>query len=154
MKYTELVINGETASKITISGMVKAFYNLKTVKSYGGYILTYRIHNDISYIGVKPAIMEGQRNNHYDLIAGPETKVFLTGGINTNGEISLLFKISKIELNDKKKSELRELYLNFSYLLIDNGFKGPGTLDWITKNILGESKLFSNVPKTIYDLQI
>ena len=117
-----------------------------------GYIFTYRIYNNSAYLGIKPSIIDGQGSIHYDLKAGPETKVFLTGGIYPNGDISLLFKISKKELNEKNKLELKELYIQFAGLLIENGYKGSGKLEWITQKIIEESELFSPVPMTIYDL--
>lgn len=152
MKSKNLIINGEAAKTIIISKMVHAFYDYNILNSCGGYIFTYRIHNNITYIGVMPSIIAGQRSNHYDLKAGPETKVFLTGGINANGEISLLFKISKTALNDEIKSELRELYISLASLLKKNGYEGPGTFDWITRKIIEESRLFLPIPSTIFDL--
>ncbi len=148
----KLYINDADAKPKTISRMIQAFSNIDILNSYGGYIFTYRIHNGINYLGIMPAILEGQRSNHFDLKAGPETKIFLTGGINADTEISLLFKIPKIELTEKIKSELRDLYINLANLLIKNGYSGTGTLDWITRNIIEESELFSPVPMTIYDL--
>jgi hypothetical protein len=152
MKSKDLIINGEAAKPIIISKMVHAFNDYKILKSCGGYILTFRIDKNTAYIGVMPSIIAGQRSNHYDLKAGPETKIFLTGGINANGEISLLFKISKTELTEEIKSELRELYINLAVLLIKNGYKGPGTFDWITRKIIEESELFSPIPPTIFNL--
>ncbi len=152
MKSKNLIINGEAAKTISISRMVHAFFDPNILKSCGGYVFTYRIHKNRAYIGVKPSIIEGQRSNHYDLKAGPETKVFLTGGINANGEISLLFKIQKTELTEEIKSELRELYISLADLLIKNGYKGGGTFDWITGKIIEESELFSPIPLTIFNL--
>ena len=152
MKSKNLIINGEAAKTIIISRMVHAFFDLNILKSCGGYVFTYRIHKNRAYIGVKPSIIEGQRSNHYDLKAGPETKVFLTGGINANGEISLLFKIQKTELTEEIRSELRKLYISLADLLIKNGYIGRGTFDWITGKMIEESELFSPIPLTIFDL--
>ena len=152
MKSKDLIFNGEAAKPIITSKMVHAFYDYNILKSCGGYVFTYRIDKGTAYIGVMPSIIDGQRSNHYDLKAGPETKVFLTGGINTNGEISLLFKISKTELTMEIKSELRELYIKLADLLIKNGYEGPGALDWITRKIIEESELFLPIPSTIFDL--
>ena len=154
MKYTNLIINGEIPKTKTLVKMVQAFNNSNILNSYGGYIFTFRIHNNITYMGIKPAIIESQRSNHFDLNAGPDTNVFLTGSINTNGEISLLFKISKKEISNKVKSELKELYIQFASLLIKNNYKGLGQFEWITTKIIKESELFSPVPETIYDLII
>lgn len=152
MKSKDLIINGETAKPITISKMVQAFCNPNILKSCGGYVITYRVHKSTAYIGVRPSMIEGQRSNHYDLKSGPETKVFLTGGINANGEISLLFKISKTELTEEIKSELKKLYISLVDLLIKNGYRGSGTFDWITRKIIEESGLFFPIPSTIFDL--
>ena len=152
MESPSLIINEEIKGPKPISQMVQAFCSPSILKSCGGYVITYRIHKSIAYIGVKPSIIDGQRSNHYDLKAGPETKVFLTGGINVNGEISLLFKISKTELNKEIKSELKKLYLSLADLLIKNGYRGTGTLDWITRKIIEESGLFLPIPSTIFDL--
>ena len=153
MKYKELIINGETPKTKTISNMIRAFSNLDLLNSYGGYIFTFRIQNKITYLGIKPAILDGQRNNHFKLNAGPDTKIFLTGSINTNGEISLLFKIKKEELNDDIKLQLKELYIQFATFLIENRYNGLGKFEWITIKIIKESKLFSPVPMTIYNLK-
>ncbi len=152
MKSRDLVLNGETVKAAIISKMIYAFGSPDILKSCGGYIFTYRKHKNISYLGVKPAIIAGQRSNHYDLDSGPDTKIYLTGSINPNGDISLLFKISKKELNEKNKFELKNLYIQFARLLIENKYKGPGKLEWITKKIIEESELFSPVPISIYDL--
>jgi hypothetical protein len=151
-KPIKLKINDVDAKPKTISRMIQAFSNLDILNSYGGYIFTFRIHNNITYLGIKPAILDGQRSNHFDLNAGPETKLFLTGSIMINGHISLLFKISKKEMNNKIKSELKELYIQFSTLLINNKYSGSGKFDWITKKIFEESELFESVPMTVYDL--
>ena len=147
-----LLINGETAGVRPVSQMVRAFGSLDTLRSCGGYIITYRVHDNTTYLGVKPAILNGQRSNHFDLQAGPETKVFLIGGINADGEISLLFKISKTELSVDVQCELRELYFRFADLLKQNGYGGSGTLDWISRKMIQESEIFSPVPLTIFDL--
>jgi len=152
MKYNDLIINGEPPKPKNISKMIRSFSNLDILNSYGGYIFTFRRDNNITYLGIKPAILDGQRSNHFELNAGPETKIFLTGGINANTEISLLFKIQKTELTEKVKSELRELYINLASLFIINGYNGTGTLDWITRNIIEKSELFSPIPTTIFDL--
>ena len=152
MKYRNLVLNGETIKTTQITKMVYAFGNPDILKSCGGYILTYRKQGDILYLGVKPAIIDGQRSNHYDLQSGPDTKIYITGSINPNGELSLLFKIPKKELSKKNKLKLKELYIQFARLLIENRYEGLGKLDWITKKIIEESKLFSPAPKSIYDL--
>ncbi|MCK4516414.1 MAG: hypothetical protein KAU31_14225 [Spirochaetaceae bacterium] len=149
-----LIINGETAGVRTISQMVRAFGNPDALRSCGGYIITYRVHNHTAYLGVKPAVLNGQRSNHFDLQAGPETKVFLIGGINADGKISLLFKIPKTELSVDVQSELRELYFRFANLLMQNGYEGTGTLDWITRKIMQESEIYSPVPSTILDLPV
>ncbi len=151
-KPVALVINGETAGARTISRMVRAFGSPDTLRSCGGYIITYRVHDNTAYLGVKPAILNGQRSNHFDLQAGPETKVFLIGGINADGEVSLLFKIPKSELSVDVQSELRKLYVRFADLLKQNGYDGAGTLDWISRKILQESEIFAPVPLTIFDL--
>lgn len=152
MEYPDIIINGRVSKPKTILTMVDAFQNSNLLSSYGGYIFTFRIHNNNKYMGIKPAIIDGQRTNHYDLDAGPETKVFLTGGIKAKGEITLLFKISKNNLNGKTKLQLKELYIQFSSLLINNSYQGSGKFDWVTKKIIEESDLFSPVPMTIYDL--
>lgn len=151
-KSYPLVINDNLAESEDIIKMVQALCSLSILKSCGGYILTYRRHKSRAYIGVMPSIISGQRCNHYDLKAGPETKVFLTGGINIYGEISLLFKISKTELNDQIISELRKLYISLANVLIKNGYEGPGILDWITRKIIEESRLFYPIPSTIYEM--
>ena len=149
-----LILNGEAAGSQTISQMVQAFCSPNILRSCGGYIITYRVHDSTAYLGVKPTIMEGQRSNHYDLKAGPDTKVFLIGGITADGEISLLFKISKEELSANIRSELRGLYIHFADLLTQNGYGGPGILDWISRKCIQESEIFSPVPLTILDLPV
>jgi len=149
-----LILNGETAGSKTIAQMVQAFCSPDILRSCGGYIITFRAHDNTAYMGVMPSILGGQRSNHYDLKAGPETNVFLTGGINADGEISLLFNISKAELTADTESELRGLYFRFADLLTQNGYEGPGTLDWISRKIMQESEIFSPIPLTIFDLPI
>lgn len=149
-----LIINGEPAGPESVSQMVRAFCNPSLLRSCGGYIITYRVHDNTAYLGVKPAILNGQRSNHFDLQAGPETKVFLIGGINADGEISLLFKIPKEELSADVKSELRESYIRFAKLLMQNGYEGTGTFDWITRKIIQESEIYSSIPCTISDLPV
>ena len=152
MEALPLIINDEVMESKQILLMIKAFYNSNILKSCGGYILTYRIYKNTAYIGVMPSIINGQRSNHYDLKAGPETKAFLTGGINSNGEISLLFKISKTELTDEIKSDLKNLYISLANLFIKNKYKGSGSFDWITRKMIEESELFFPIPFTIFDL--
>ncbi len=153
MEKTDLILNGKVPKSKTILKMVEAFSNFDILSTYGGYIFTFRIHNNVQYMGIKPAIIEGQRSNHFNLNAGPDTKIFLTGNINPNGEISLLFKIAKKEMNNKIISELKELYIQFASLLIKNNYQGEGKLEWITKKILEESQLFQPVPMKIYDIK-
>ncbi|MDA3939654.1 MAG: hypothetical protein PF693_10125 [Spirochaetia bacterium] len=152
MINTDLNINGKAETNTTTSKMIQAFFNKDILQSSGGYILTYKIHKYVSYLGIMPSIIAGQRSNHYDLKTGPVTEVFLTGGINTNGEISLIYKITKEELTEKIKSELKELYISFANLLKKNGYEGDGTYDWITVKIIEESQLFLPIPSTIFDL--
>ena len=149
---TPLVINGEPAGPEVVAQMVRAFCSRDILRSCGGYIFTYRVHDNTAYLGVKPSILNGQRSNHYDLKAGSKTKLALIGGINIDGEISLLFKVPEEELSVETKSELRALYVRFANLLMQNGYGGGGTLDWISRTILQESAIFSPVPSTILNL--
>ena len=150
---TDLIINGEPAESQLISQMVRAFFNPDMLRPCGGYIVTYREHNGTAYLGVKPSILNGQRSNHYDLRAGPDSRLSLIGGIDARGEISLLFKIPRSGLSVETKSELRALYARFADLLIQYEYGGAGILDWTTRKILRESELFSSVPSTIFDLR-
>lgn len=143
------ILNGRTPDKKEIRQFVYAISDPSALRSSGGYLFRFCLWNDSLHLGIVPAISEGERLHHYDIkIPGAEHVI---GSISATGEFTLLFKAEKAELDDDARKRWRNEFTAFASTLISLGYKGKGQLDWITKQIIEESGIFSPVPETLYE---
>lgn len=145
-----LILNGKKPGKAEVKQFVNALSDPKILNSTGGYLFKTCLADGELHIGIAPAISEGERLHHYD-IKVPDSE-HLIGGVSATGEISLLFRADKTELNDIGRAQWKLIFCSFAAGLLDRGYTGKGQLDWITRQIIQESEIFKPVPETLKDI--
>ena len=117
----------------------------------GGFLFKTCLVEEKLYIGIIPAISEGERLHHYDINI-PDSK-HLIGSISATGEFSILFSTEKEELNDKTRKLWRLQYSAFTAVLFALGYSKRGDLDWISQQIIKETNLFDPIPETLSEIR-
>lgn len=145
-----LLLNGSLPDRIESRKFAKALSDPASLTSSGGWLFKSRREENAIYIGIVPALSEGQRLHHYD-IRVPEGE-HLIGSISANGEISLLFKAEAESLDTAAMARWKAQYRGFAGVLIQCGYHGEGKLDWITQKIIEESGIFQPVPLTLGEI--
>jgi hypothetical protein len=145
-----LILNGQLTKKSEARPFINAISDPGILRSTGGYLFRSCLLDGSLQLGIVPAISEGERLHHYDIkIPGVEQ---LIGSISATGEFTLLFKAVKADLDIESRKRWKNGFKAFASVLIDLGYDGKGTLDWITKQIIEESEIFTPVPETLFEI--
>jgi len=145
-----LVLNGESPSDRERKRFVRALSDPRRLRSSGGYLFKSGLVGDTVLISIVPAIAEGERLHHYDIAVPDEQPII--GTVSANGEFSLLFKAGQESMDETDRSAWRRRFRGFARILIESGYQGTGTLDWITRQIIRESGIIEPIPQTLVEL--
>jgi hypothetical protein len=145
-----LVLNGSRPKDRELRQFITAVSDSAHLRASGGYLFKTCLHENALFISICPAISEGERHHHYD-IQVPDTDHVL-GTISSIGEITMLFKARKEELDSAERKKWRDIYTAFASVLIASGYNGTGRLDWITQQIIRESEIFGRIPATLSEM--
>ncbi len=127
-----------------------AITDSEILRSSGGYLFKSCFLDGVLYIGIKPAISEGERLHHYDIHV-PKAE-HIIGSISATGGFTLLFKAEKADLNNESRGYWKTEFTAFAEVLLSLGYQGKGELDWITRQIIEESGIFEPTPTTLAEI--
>lgn len=144
------MLNGLRPGPAEITEFIHAISNPVKLQLAGGYLFKSCVSDGVLHIGIVPAVSEGERLHHYDI--GVPSSRFLIGSISSTGNISILFRANKSDLDGAARKKWRQSYIAFAGFLVTNGYAGRGDLDWISKEIIAESKIFDPIPKTLFEI--
>jgi len=145
-----VMLNGSHPTSAEITELIHAISNPIKLQLAGGYLFKSCVSDGILHIGIVPAISESERLHHYD-IAVPNVRS-LIGTISNTGNLSILFRADKSELNETAREKWQLSYMAFADFLVANGYAGKGDLDWISKEIITESGIFVPTPRTLFEI--
>jgi hypothetical protein len=148
----EVRVNKQKAGKKLIKNLISAFNDSSVLTEKGGFLFKVTLTKNLLHIGVIPNFINNQRTYHYDIEIGVENEFTIIGGISNQGVFNLLFKPKSSPLSPEKKEEYCRVYTVFARFLVENGLNGTGKLDWITNNLLEESRIFSRPITSVIDL--
>lgn len=143
-------LNGSSPTSAEITEFIHAISNPTKLQLAGGYLFKSCVSEGLLHIGIVPAISEGERLHHYDI--GVPNVRSLIGTISNTGNLSILFRADKSDLNEATRMEWQLSYIAFADFLVANGYAGKGDLDWISKEIITESKIFDPTPRTVFEI--
>jgi len=145
-----VMLNGSRPTPAEITSFIHAISNPVKLQLAGGYLFKSCVSDRILHIGIVPAISEGERLHHYD-IGVPNVKS-LIGTISNTGNLSILFRADKPDLDETARKKWRLSYIAFAEFLVASGYTGKGDLDWISKEIIAESGIFDPIPQTLFEI--
>ncbi len=150
-----IFLNKKKLSAKATRKIFNSIQNEKIIKEKGGYIFKSSICKSNFHIGIVPSFIEGERTHHYDIELGYEDEYILTGFINIDRTIGFLFTPpgKKESINQDFRDGLKESYSKTAEILIQNGFPPDFRLDWITKKMLEDAKLFLQTPENLDQLK-
>ena len=155
---TRILLNEKEKSAKDLKTVITTLsdHDMLIIKS--GYLFNSSISDNCLCLGLLPYFIDGQRTYHYDIDLSVKGKCILFGFINPNETISLLFKPRKDTYNGTFLPGIADIfsdnYIRFARFLVENGFSGSFELDFSTKNLLEETKLFEDTPSTVKELAL
>ncbi len=145
------ILNGSEPDGKKTARFIQSLTAPGNLRSAGGYIFKTCLTGNALHISIVPAISEGERLHHYDIDV-PDTE-YLIGSVSARGEFTLLFRTEKSDMNNEIREAWRSRFTAFAVVLFDLGYNGRGELDWITRQIIEESGLFSPIPETLAEIR-
>ena len=154
-KIKKIIINGNPAKPCEVRKIISSISDKNILIEKGGYLFTVLISGDCCNLGILPYQIDGTRKYHFELDM-PADELILTGFINTNNSITLLFKLTpekyKRGLSPKEKSAFKEAFYRFFCFLLEYGFPGNFEIDTVTQDLLTSSGILKTAPHTAEEL--
>ncbi|MCK5801572.1 MAG: hypothetical protein KAI66_02010 [Lentisphaeria bacterium] len=155
---TRVVLNQAKMKKKELASVIPALSDRNILAEKSGYIFNSSIVGDSLFLGILPYFISGQRTYHYEIELPDRGKCVLFGFITPNGTIALLFKPEEDTYNGELLPGMADIfcdnYVRLARFLVENGFSCAFELDFVTKNVLEEIKLFAELPATIRELSL
>ena len=152
---TNIIVNGTPTSPRKIKKNISAMSDEDILQEKGGYLFMVSISEDCCTLGIQPYQIDGERKYHYELEM-PEDEFMLTGFINTNRSLTLLFKLTpekyKQGLSVEEKKSFREVFIRFGRFLMEYDFPGNFEIDLVTKSLLVSADIIEKEPLTVKEL--
>jgi hypothetical protein len=102
-----------------------------------------RQSRDAFHLGILPVIDGGLRNRHYDIAISGDPTYTLTGFLNTDHTLGLVFMPpSKGSPSAEFLDRIRRQYIECVRSLVDTGVPADWEFDWITRQAAKEAGLF------------
>ena len=155
---TKVILNDKVTTPAYQKSIISTLSNREILIRKNGYIFSSSIREDCLCLGILPYFIEGERTHHYDIDLSVKGKCILFGFINSNETIAILFKPDKETYNNGFLPGIvdvfRDNYIRLARFLINYGFAENFELDLATRNIMEESKLFTETPLTVRELAL
>ena len=104
MKNESVILNKLNLTKRTKKEISVAFSDQSIIQSHGGYLLKAQLIDNILYLEIKPQIIEGIRQYHYEMTLPFEEGGAVSGFINQDSTLTILPLIDEHHL-DKNLSD-------------------------------------------------
>ena len=154
---TDIIINGAQTNQRETKKIISAISNNNILQKKGGYLFMIAINGECCTLGIQPYQIDGERKYHYE-IEMPEDAFMLTGFINTNRSLTLLFKLTpekyKAGLSAEEKNSYREVFIRFARFLLEYSFPADFEIDLVTNSLLTSAGIIDKEPLTIKDLSV
>ena len=152
---TDIIVNGTPTSPRKIKKIISAMSNENILQEKGGYLFMVSITGYCCTLGIQPYQIGGERKYHYE-IEMPEDEFMLTGFINSNRSLTLLFKLTpekyKQGLSAEENASFREVFIRFARFLLEYNFPENFEIDFITQSLLVSAGMADKEPLTIKEL--
>ena len=152
---TDIIINGKASNPSATKKIISAISDSNILQKKGGYLFMMSISGDCCNLGIQPYQIDGERKYHYE-IEMPEDAFMLTGFINSNRSLTLLFKLTpekyKAGLSQEEKNAYREVFIKFARFLLEHGFPEDFEIDLVTNSLLTSAGIIDNGPQTVEEL--
>ena len=152
---TDIIINGASITPPEIKKIISAMSDTNILQQKGGYLFMVSINNNCCTLGIQPYQIDGERKYHYELEM-PEDDFMLTGFINSNRSLTLLFTLTpekyKEGLSKEEKRSFRKVFIKFALLLLEYEFPGSFEIDIVTQSLLISADIVNKEPLTVKDL--
>jgi len=153
---SRIFLNKEKKNPGELKSIMSALSDRNILIEKSGYLFNSSINGNCLSIGVLPYFVDGQRTHHYDIELPERGKCILSGFINSNTMLALLFKPESDTYNDGFLPGMADVfcdnYVRLARFFIENGFPGDFELDLVTKCLFEETKMFTDIPATVKEL--
>ena len=152
---TDIIVNGTSTSPREIKKIISAISDDNTLQKKGGYLFMVSISGDCCTLGIQPYQIGGERKYHYEMEM-PKDDFMLTGFVNTNRSLTLLFKLTpekyKQGLSVEEKKSFREVFIRFARFLLEYKFPENFEIDVVTNSLLVSAGIVDKEPLTVKEL--
>lgn len=149
-----VVLNGEVPSRRGLAQMARALADPAILTEKGGFLFRAAVLDEVLHVGMVPSFQDGQRNYHYD-IPLPETRLSLTGFVNPDGSLTVLFVVPgrlPDELTDADRRYARGLYARLAGFLLEAGVPSGTPVEETTRAVIEEAALSAREPMNLTEL--
>ena len=154
-KITDIIINEKPTKLSEFRKIILAISNPDILAEKGGYLFMVLINGSCCNVGIQPYHINGERQYHYDMVM-PENEFLLTGFINANCSLTILFKMTpekyKTGLTVDEKASFREVFIRFARLLLEYNFPEDFEIDIVTRSLLVSAGIVNAEPLTVKEL--
>lgn len=155
---TRVILNNKERNKDDLASLIPALSDRDILIQKSGYIFNSSFSDNSFCLGLLPCCIGGQRTHHYEIDLPEKGKCVLFGFISPNETLAILFKPGKDIYNGVFLTGIAEIfrknYILLARFLLENGFSEHFGIDFATKNLLEEAKLFATPPTTLKELAL
>ncbi|MDA3797945.1 MAG: hypothetical protein PF692_02575 [Kiritimatiellae bacterium] len=154
-EITDIIVNEKPTRLSKFRKIISAISNPDILAEKGGYLFMVLIDGSCCNLGIQPYQINGERQYHYNMLM-PENEFLLTGFINVNCSLTILFKVTpekyKAGLSAYEKASFREVFIRFARLLLENNFPEDFEIDIVTRSLLLRAGIVNTEPSTVKEL--
>ena len=147
-----LVLNGKHVATADFRPAVRALSDPGILTTKAGFLLRATISDACLFLALAPGYVNGVRARHCDMHLPEENEMTLMGSVDPHGGFLLLFRPRTLPVQAHVIRRYAETMILFSRFLLEQGYQGPGVLDWATVACIEEAGVFPTPPATLLDL--
>ncbi len=155
--WQTIILNGEKASAKELENVATSLCNREVIREKGGFLFKFSCVDSTACLGVLPFFIGTDRMHHYDIRLPLKDPHRLTGFINSDCTLTILFNVDKKTLENGFSPEAVEQYTrryrDFAALLLTHGFDPFFPLDSLTLETLTTMGLAEPSPPVIGQLR-
>lgn len=141
----KVTLNGKTGNSSVAAGWIRALNDLRILSEKAGFVFKASFDGDHLMLAVAPALIDGQRNYHFNMHLKKEDAFTLIGDVSAQGVFNILFKPESREFTEQNSTAYIAVFRRFASFLLSAGYQGAGPLDEVTCEVLKQLGL-SPVP--------
>jgi len=150
-RIVRVTLNGRTGGLSSAAGWIQALNNPVLVREKGGFLFKASFNGDHLILEAAPALIQGARSYHYNMLPGLDDAFMLIGSVDAQGGFLILVKPPDEGFLNGHADQYAAVFRAFAIFLEEAGYSGAGHLDEITQGVLRKLGM-APPPQTLREL--